>query len=462
MYLPTRQHFRALAGLALPIVLSQVGVMLMGLVDTVMVGHFSPTALAAVALANLYLFGISIFGLGMLFALDPIVAQALGAGDELAVARGLQRALLLAAILTVPTSLLLLLAEPVLSLIGQPAEVIPYIGGYVWRVMPATFAFYAFVVLRQTLQAHRCMRPVVVTLIAANILNATLNYLWIFGHFGFPAMGVTGSAWATLLSRWAMAVLLLVLGWPHLGGYLRRLAPRALDPRALIRMMRLGLPIGGQMTLEWGAFGFVGLLMGWLGVVPVAAHQVALNIASLTFMVPMGIGSAAAVLVGHSVGRGDPDGVRRASVAALGVGAGFMALMALLLITMPAQLAGLYTNSHEVIALAALLIPIAGLFQVFDGLQVVAMGVLRGLGDTRVPMLVGIVGFWCVGTPISLFLAFGANLGAVGLWWGFVAALILVAVVLLVRLKRLEHDELRRIIIDEHVGSASPDGARSD
>lgn len=457
-YAPARSDLIALARLASPIVLTQVGIVTLGLVDTIMVGHVSATALAAVALANLYMFGISIFGLGVLFSLDAIVSQALGANDELAVARGLQRGLLLAIVLAVPTSLLLLLVEPVLTLVRQPPEVIPFVTGYVYRIVPAMVPFYAFIVLRQTLQAHHRMGPVVVTIIVINLLNAILNYAWIFGHFGFPALGVLGSAWATCVSRWLMALLLLATGWRYLSRYLRVLAPRVLRPEPLGRMFRLGAPIGGQMMLEWGAFGLVGLLMGWLGVAQVAAHQVALNLASLTFMVPMGIGSAAAVMVGHAVGREDPDGVRRASVAALVVAAGFMVVAALLFIVLPAELAGLYTNSAEVIALAALLLPIAGLFQVFDGLQVVSMGLLRGLADTRVPMLVSVVGFWCIGIPVSLWLGFARDLGAPGLWWGFVAALGMVAIILLARLKHLERREVIRVIIDEYAydDSAGP------
>lgn len=454
-YAPSRADLIALARLASPIVLTQVGIVTLGLVDTIMVGHVSATALAAVALANLYMFGVSIFGLGVLFALDPIVAQALGANDELAVARGLQRGLLLAVILAVPTSLLLLLVEPVLTLVRQPPEVIPFVTGYVYRIVPATIPFYAFVVLRQTLQAHHRMWPVVITIVVINVLNATLNYAWIFGHFGFPALGVLGSAWATCVSRWLMALLLLAMGWRYLNVYLRALAPRVFRLQAIGRMFKLGAPIGGQMLLEWGAFGLVGLLMGWLGVTQVAAHQVALNLASLTFMVPMGIGSAAAVMVGHAIGREDPDGVRRASVAALIVAASFMSVAALLFIALPAQLAGLYTTSAEVIALAALLLPIAGLFQVFDGLQVVSMGLLRGLADTRVPMLVSVVGFWLIGMPVSLWLGFARDLGAPGLWWGFVAALGMVAIILLTRLKYLEQREVIRVIIDEHAHEES-------
>lgn len=448
-YAPTRADFRALMRLAAPIVVTQIGVMFMGVVDTLMVGHVSATALAAVALANLYLFGVSTFGLGTLFALDPIIAQALGANDRRGVARGLQRGLLLAVLLTVPTCLMLLLVEPALVLVRQPPEVVPLVRGYILRVMAAVLPFYVFVVLRQTLQAHHRMAPIISTLVAVNLLNGLLNYAWIFGHFGFSALGVLGSAWATLASRWAMAILLLVLGWRHLVPYLTVLAPRVFDTRALGRMLRLGTPIGAQFLLEWGAFGAVGLLMGWLGVLEVAAHQIALNLASLTFMVPMGIGAASAVLVGHAVGRGDADAIRRSSVAALGVGASFMAAAAVLFLSVPVELAAIYSIDPAVIALTATLLPIAGLFQVFDGLQVVAMGLLRGLGDTRVPVLVSIIAFWCVGMPVSLMLAFGADLGAVGLWWGFVVALAAVAVVLLVRLKSMERRQIRRVVIDD-------------
>jgi len=452
-YLPTREDVRALTDLAAPIVVTQIGIMAMGLVDTIMVGHVSASALAAVALANLYLFAVSIFGLGTLFSLDPIIAQALGARDDEGVARGLQRGLLLAALLTVPTCLLLAIVEPVLVLVHQPPEVVPLVRDYIFRIMASVFPFYAFVVLRQTLQAHHRTRPILVALLVTNILNAALNYVLIFGRFGFSAMGVLGSATATLISRWAMAAMLVLLGWRYLVPYLKGLAPRVFQRAALGRMLKLGAPIGGQMLLEWGAFGVVGLLMGWLGVLEVAAHQVALNIASLTFMVPMGIGSAAAVLVGHAVGRGDAEAIRRAAVAALITAAVFMAMTAVVFLSWPVWLARIYTTSTEVVALAALLLPIAGLFQVFDGLQVVAMGVLRGLGDTRVPMLVSIIAFWCIGMPISLVLAFVAGLGAVGLWWGFVAALSAVAFILLLRLKRLEYREIRRIEIDDHVAA---------
>jgi MATE family multidrug resistance protein len=424
--------------------------MLMGVVDTIMVGQVSPAALASVALGNMYFFSISIFGMGVLFALDPIIAQALGAGDELAVRRGLQRGLVLSLVLTVPISLALLTVRPVLELVNQPAEVIPDAAGYVYRNALSVWPFYVFVVLRQTLQAHHRVLPIGITVVVANVVNALLNYAWIFGEFGFPAMGVLGSAWATTVSRWLMACLLLGLGWRTVRPYLRVAAPNLLDPRSILRMLKLGLPIGVQMMLEGGAFNIMALLMGWLGVIQVAAHQIALNLASLAFMVPLGVSSAAAVIVGHAVGRGDAAGVRRSTVASLAVGAGFMLITGLLFVAVPEPLAGLYTRDAMVLALAALLLPIAGVFQVFDGLQVVAIGLLRGLGDTRTPMIVNVVGFWCIGVPVSLWLGFGLGYGAQGLWWGLVAGLVIVAVFLMLRVRQREKRDLTRIIIDEH------------
>ncbi len=453
---PTRADFRGLLQLAGPIVLIQVGTMLMGVVDTIMVGRVSAQALASVALGNMYFFAFSIFGMGVLFALDPIIAQALGARDDLAVRRGLQRGLVLSLMLAVPISLLLLTAGPVLRLVNQPPEVIPDAAGFVYRNALSVWAFYLFVVLRQTLQAHHRVLPVGITVVIANLVNVGLNYLWIYGNLGFPAMGVIGSAWATVTSRWLMAIMLLLLGWPILKRYLRAAAPNLLDIKPLIRMLMLGLPIGAQMMLEGGAFNVMALLMGWLGVAQVAAHQIALNLASLAFMVPLGVSSAASVIVGHAVGRGDPGGVRRSTIASLLVGTAFMLCTGALFIAVPELLASLYTGDAMVLAMAALLLPLAGLFQVFDGLQVVAIGLLRGLGDTRTPVIINGIGFWCIGIPVSLWLGFGLGYGAVGLWWGLVVGLVIVAVFLVTRLRQREKHGLERIIIDEHAKVARP------
>ncbi len=424
--------------------------MFMGVVDTLMVGRVSPAALAAVALGNVYFFGPSIFVLGVLMALDPVMAQAVGAGDEPAIRRGLQRGLLLAALLTVPVCLLFLFAGPFMRALGQPAPVVPLVHGYVLRLIPGMLPFFVFGVLRQSLQAMGRMRAIVLSILAANLANVVCNWAFIFGHLGFPAMGVAGSAWSTSINRWLMAALLLGLGGYHLRQYLRSLDPLLFRLAPLGRMARLGAPIGAQMLLEYGAFAAIALLMGRLGTIEVAGHQVALNLASATFMVPLGMGQAVAVLVGHAIGRGDPAAARRAARTALLAGTGFMALTAAAFLLFPAFFARLYTDEGAVVAMAASLIPIAGLFQVFDGLQAVAAGVLRGAGDTRVPMLINVLGFWLLGIPVSVFLGFRLGLGPVGLWWGFVVGLGAVAMLLLLRTRVHLGRALERVWIDRH------------
>lgn len=449
--LPTRDELRALLTLAVPVVVVQVGMMMMGVVDTIMVGHLNAEALASVALGNLYFFGVAIFGMGALMALDPIVAQAVGAQDEPAIARGLQRGLLISLVLAVPAMLLMLPVRTVLEWLRQPAEVIPLAGTYVGLVLPGVLPFLAFGVLRQTLQAMGRMRPIVLTIVAANLLNIGLNWVLIFGHLGAPPLGVAGSAWATTISRWAMVLLLGGLGWPMLRRHLSTFRPEVLHLRPLGRMLRLGAPIGVQLQFEYTAFGLTGVLIGMLGVDQMAGHQVALNLASLTYMVPLGVSAAAAVLVGQAVGRDDPLAARRSARTALIVGAGFMLVTAAMFLTMPRVFAGLYTNSGAVLLVAASLLPLAGLFQVFDGIQVVTSGILRGLGDTRSPMIINLVGFWGVGIPAGLLLGFTAGMGAQGLWWGLVLGLAAVAVILLGRLRYRLRTRLGRVVIDDHV-----------
>lgn len=434
--------------LALPVIVVQVGIMLMGVVDTVMVGRVSAAALASVAIGNLYFFVLSMFGLGTLLALDPVISQALGAGDERAVARALQRGLVLSLFLSVVVGAALLSAEPALRLARQPAAIVPDAAAYARICIPSLPAFFALGVFRQTLQALRRMRPIVITIIAANVANMALNWVLIFGHLGAPPMGAIGSAWASTISRWLAVAAIVYTAWPVLRPYLRPLRRDAVAIVPLFRMLRLGAPVGAQQLLEAGAFGAIGLLMGTFGTVQVAAHQVAINLASLTFMVPLAVGAAAAVMVGHAVGAGDAVAARRAAAAALLWGASFMCLSAMAFLVAPEALARLYTTDPEVLALAAVLIPIAGVFQVADGLQAVSAGVLRGAGDTRTPLVVILLGFWLVGTPVSLYLAFRTPAGPAGLWWGLVAGLGSVAALLVLRVRAKLRRPLRRVQMD--------------
>lgn len=455
-FIPNLDDLRRMLRLAAPVAFVQVGMMAMGMVDIIMVGHVSGAAMAAVALGNLYFFGTVIFGMGVLMALDPVIAQAVGAGDNLGVSLGLQRGLVLAVALTVPATVIILPAGPLLRWLAQPADVVPIAALFDWISIPGIFPFFAFLVLRQTLQAHHRMRPIILTIIISNLLNAALDWVLIFGHLGLPASGVAGAAWATTLSRWFMAIVLLGAGWSSLGVHLHSFQPRTLDLASLRRLLLLGAPIGIQLQIEYGAFAVIGLLMGWLGTEQLAGHQVALNLASFTFMVPLGVGAAAAVLVGNAIGRHDPAVARRHAGAALVCGTAFMVLSAITFIAIPTRLAAIYTTQAGVLVLAARLIPIAGVFQVFDGLQVVASGILRGAGDTRMPMVINVVAFWVVMMPLCLFLGFRTSLCAAGLWWGLVVGLGSVAILLLLRIRHRFGMELRRVIMDEAPARDAP------
>lgn len=439
----------AMLRLALPMVAVQLGQMLMGVVDTVMVGRVSAEAIAAVALGNLYFWGAAIFGLGVLLALDPVVAQAVGARDPVAVARGVQRGLVLSLALSLLAMALLWPARPVLGMLRQPLAVADIAGAYTRITALGMVPFYAYSALRQSLQAIRRLTPIVGAMVAANIANVGLNYVLIFGKLGFPPMGAVGAAWATSVCRWLMLGLLVAGAWQALRPQLIPFRREALSWPPLRRMLVIGAPSCGQYQLEYGVFAVVGVMMGWLGTVELAGHQVALNLASLTFMVPLGVSAAAAVLVGHAIGRGDPAEARRAAAAALTCGVGFMAISGAVMLTVPHLLARAYTTDAAVAAMAGSLIPIAGVFQVFDGTQVVSIGILRGTADTQTPMVVNVLGYWLVGLPISAALGFATDLGPRGLWWGLTAGLILVALVLVWRVRWRLAGHVARVVIDQ-------------
>ena len=448
-YRPERRDLRDLVRLAFPVAVVQIGMMAMGAIDTIMVGRVTPTDLAAVAIGNLYFFGVAVFGMGVLFALDPVISQAVGARDAGAVARGVQRGALLALLLTVVASLLLLPSGPILSALRQPEDVVPVAAAYAWASILGVYPFYGFVVVRQSLQAMGKIRALLWTVATANVVNVFLNWILIYGNLGAPELGAVGSGWGTSLSRWFMMVMLMMVAWPLLRPSLRPLRRDVLQLAPLARLLRVGAPIGVQQSLEFGVFGAAGLLIGLMGTIPVASHQVALQLAALTFMIPLGVAQATSVLVGQAVGRADPPGARRAAGAGLLVGAGFMSVTAALFLLIPEPLAAVFSVDQSVIATAATLLPIAGVFQIVDGLQVVAAGALRGVADTRVPMILNFVGFWLVGLPVCVVLGLGLDQGPTGVWWGLAIGLGVVAILLLRRLRIRFGGALKRVVIDD-------------
>ena len=421
-----------------------MGLVSQGLVDTAMVGRLSSTELAAVTLGNLYFFGTAVFGMGLLLALDPLVSQAYGAGDHQGIRASLQRGIVLAFVLGVAASVPLALADPVFTLLRQPEEVVPVAAGYSRALIAGMWPFYGFVVLRQVLQALGRLAPIVWTIVLANLVNLGANWVLIYGNLGAPAMGAVGSGWATAISRWFMCLCVLVLCMRSLKPYLATVHRRLLAAAPLLRMARLGVPIGLQLFLEFGAFGAIGIAMGWLGAQAMSGHQIALNLAAFAFMIPLGIAQAVAVLVGRAVGEGRPDRARRCAGGAVLLCCATMTVTAAVFLSLPGALASLFTTRPEIVAAAALLIPVAGMFQLVDGLQVVCTGALRGVADTFRPMVYNVVGFWLFGLPISLWFGFRAGAGAVGLWYGLAAGLAMVAVLVMGRMWRRLRGPLER------------------
>jgi MATE family multidrug resistance protein len=392
--------------------------------------------MAGVALGSAYSWIILAFGMGTLMALDPLVAQALGAGDRPAVTRDVQRAVVLGLGLAVLASLALLVAGPVLTLLKLQPDAVAIAADFSHWSIPGAPAFLIFVVLRQLLQAKHSLRPLVVTVVLANLTNALLDVALIQGRWGFPALGPVGTAVSTSINRWFMFALLLGMSWPLVGEHLRPFRWReARRLRPLWETLRIGVPNGLMMDLEIMAFCTVLMWMNQLGNVQADGHQVAISLAALAFMVPVGIGAAAAVRVGHAIGRRDEHAMRLAARVAIGAGAAVMCVSAVLFALVPRALASLYTRDPAVLDVAATLLPIAAVFQIFDGVQIVANGVLRGTGDTRTPMLVYLFGYWMFGLPLAWWLGIRRGDGPAGMWWALVAALVVVAAILVVRVR---------------------------
>jgi MATE family multidrug resistance protein len=383
------------------------------------------------------------FGYGVLAALDPLVAQAYGGGDRGAIQGHLRRGLVIALGLTALFVLALLDVEPFLVAIGQPPGVsrqaADYTRGILWGLLP----YMLFVALRQTLQAMSEVRPAAAAIVIGNVVNLVFNWLLIFGHLGLPALGVRGSAFSTSIARWVMFLYLLAASRRALAPYWRGLAARTSKLSDYLLMLRIGVPVGLHNCLEMGIFALAALLIGRMGVAALAGHQVTINLASLSFMVPLGIAGAAATRVGNAIGRGDMPGARRSAAACLILGAGTMLGFAALFALLPGPLTRLYTRDLEVGAVVAALLPIAAVFQVFDGLQVVSAGVLRGSADTTFPAFLAFLGYWVLGLPVGWVLAYHAGLGPRGLWWGLTVGLMAVAAMLLFRIALRFHGRFR-------------------
>ncbi len=426
---PLRRELSTLVRLSAPAVGAQVGGMLLGAVDVVMLGHYSAKALAAVAVANVWVWGTIVLGEGIVRGIEPIVAQAHGARDGERAALALQHGLVLALATSIPVALLWLATEPVLLAAGQDPELAHAARRYVWIQIPSIPFHAAWMALRGWLMGRGLMQAPMWVVLAANVWHALLNWALIFGNLGAPELGVAGASLSTCLTRIlnCLALVALVRGLELQNGAWRPWSREAIRLAGLRRPFALGLPYGLQIAFEVWAFSGATLLAGRLGVDAVASHQVVLNMASLSFMVPMGIAFGAGARVGNLAGEGDADGVRRATRVALGLGAGAMACFGALFVLLRHELPALYTPERHLVESCALILPIAAAFQVFDGVQVVSAGILRGMGRTQATAVANAVGYYALGLPVGAWLAFGAGFGLAGIWWGLALGLAAVA-----------------------------------
>lgn len=419
--------------LAWPVVLAEMGWVLMGIVDIRMVGPLGPAAIGAVGNGTLLFMWIVMPGFGTLLALDTFISQSYGAGRIDECHRWLFAGVQLAAMLAVIVTGLALGAVALLPHLGFHPAVLAEMQPYMWHLTWSVGPLLAYVAFRRYLQALHIVRPVAVALVLANVLNWLANWLLVTGHLGLPALGVVGSAYATVASRLFLAVFCGVLIWRRERARPSGMwdVPFAIDWTRIRAIVRLGAPAAGQLLLEVGVFAVVGMFAGFITPEAAAANSIVLNIIAFIFMVPYGIGTAAAVRVGHAVGRRDPDGARRAGWAAIVMTLMAMVMSALLLASGPDWLIRAFTSEFAVIEIGLGLMLVAAIFQLFDGLQAVTTGALRGLGDTQRPMIWNFVGHWTIGLPIAYWLCFGRDWGVQGLWSGLCAGIIVVGSVLL-------------------------------
>jgi multidrug resistance protein, MATE family len=436
-----RAELRATLALATPLAAANLAQMAMGVTNTIMVGRLGAVALAAAGFGAMFFFTIGMILQGVLFAVAPLAAHAYGAGERNAVGRIAGAGIVLAILLTLPFVAALLAVERMLLAIGFAPGLADATGHYLRALAWGAPAFLAFGALRSLFAALSHTRPVMIVLLVCMTVNAVLNWALIFGHLGAPPVGMVGSGYASAVNQWLSlsGLALCAQSVPALARLRLLRGLLAVRRRDLIEILRLGWPIGGVRGIEVGLFLAAGMLIGLFGAAALGAHQLVLNCASISFMVPLGLSQAATVRVARELGAGRPLAARRAGFVAVALGIGFMGAASVVLWAAPQAIIAAYVNVGDpantgVVRIARQLIVVAAVFQVFDGAQTIAIGALRGYRDTVMPLLLATAGYWGVGFAGGWVLAFPFGCGAVGLWWGLALGLAVVALLLTLRL----------------------------
>jgi multidrug resistance protein, MATE family len=436
-----KEHFSKNFSLAYPVVLSQLGHIMVSVFDSLMVGQIGTVQLAAASLAGSIFMIVMVFGMGVSFSITPLIAAAEGRKNytriSLLLLNGLISNLILGILLFIAGYFL----SPYITHLNQPEEVValavPFINVLFLSMVPLML-FQAF---KQFAEGLSFTKQSMYITIVANLLNIALNYVLIWGKLGFPEMGMIGAAWATLISRVVMAI--AMAGWVL---YAKRfeifrhfLKLRHLSFIHMFRIFKLGIPISAQMVFEMGAFSFSAIMIGWLGTKQLAAHQIAISVASVTYMMASGIAAAATIRVGNLKGLGNYRSMQMAGNSSFAMGVMFMIASGLLMIAGNKLIPMLYIDDPEVIQIASTLLMIAALFQISDGVQVVGLGALRGLEDVRVPGVISLIAYWVIGLPVGYVLGFKLGFGVNGVWLGLLAGLSVAALLLFLRFKKLSN-----------------------
>ncbi len=441
-----KDNFSKTFYLAYPVMLSQLGQVLVGVADSMMVGRLGAVPLAAASLANSIFFVVLMFGIGVSMAMTPLVAMADGKNKGKRISRLFNHGFIINMAGGIMMFFLIVMASPFLNHLNQPEEVvilaIPYLAIITFSLLPFMF----FQTFKQFAEGLSQTKQAMYITIFCNAINVFLNWVMIYGNLGFPALGLNGAGWATLISRILMGLMMAYYVWNS-----KRYKPFHLSLRfkklnfpMLSKLIKIGVPTGFQFIFEVGAFSAAAIMMGWIGVTALAAHQIAINLASISYMMASGLSTAAMVRVGNQLGRNDIRTLREAGFTVFVMVAIFMSVSAVIFIVFREFLPSLYIDDVSVIQMSATLLIIAGFFQLSDGIQVVGLGALRGMSDVRVPTIVTLVAYWVIGLPLGYVLAFWFGMEEIGIWVGLLIGLTVTGILLLYRFHKLSQRLLHR------------------
>ena len=430
-----KKHIRETFILAYPVIIGQLGFIMMGVVDSVMVGEIGAAPLAGASLGNSFFFLIFIIGLGVAMSVTPLIAILVGAERFSECGIYFRQSLIVNMSLGLILMVIIVFCSDLFEFFNQPPEVATQASSYAKIIALSILPAMLFHTYKQFIEGFSIMKPAMIIAIVANIVNAFTNWVFIYGNLDMPALGLDGAGWATFSSRvfMAFAIALYVMNKEFFKKYDVNFHFRNVNFKVIKKILQIGLPSGFQYFFEVGAFSFAVIMIGWLGTNPLAAHQIAINLASITFMSVLGISAAGGIRVGNEVGKKDISEVRRAGFTAIIMGASVMFICGIIFITFNKFLPTLYIDDAAVVKIASSLLIIAAIFQVSDGTQGVGIGVLRGLMDVKIPTLITFVAYWVIALPIGYVLGFIFDFGVQGVWVGLLLGLTASATMLTIR-----------------------------